>query len=529
MKGRMDARVLVFSAFWLMDVAWALYASPTKALTLGSYLRTFAVAGVLSYSAKGGLMMPALLSRVWETVKAMPFVWDSDLWAIQNDVAIALGALTTVRWQFAAFYFFSGFWKLNTSFLDPRASCATIFFAQIAARFFPFASLSFAKIAPLATVSLELSIGIVMLYGLVGKRRCWIRRGALLAFILHFAICLTPPPNDISPFALKCSVRLVFFSTAKSARKVLETKVLTTSGAGGLMVAFAGALLASSIFDWNPKQWSFFLYVLQSSFTLTALALEDEDEMTTFGRSEVIGFVGAMMYGLGGLLTGIQEQMSPNMFANLKIHGGSNHVIMPTGILQHWYATKPATHPFGGGIIRVEETDSPWLSTMYPADFTMCLDERTIQTLEHVGMPTPCYFNPGFSRILGLHTVPPQEKFYRYTVVAAEMRRLFVEAKDHDQNFTLTYSKLPGFVGDERWRAFAVEETIVVKVKRGNVMTCKKKKEKRTTQCEANDIPLLPDAPASWLMDKLGLYHGYPIVATKPSDEVPEGIRCFGP
>ena len=34
----------------------------------------------------------------------------------------------------AWFYFFAGFWKLNTSFLDHRYSCASVHFAQSSTR-----------------------------------------------------------------------------------------------------------------------------------------------------------------------------------------------------------------------------------------------------------------------------------------------------------------------------------------------------------------------------------------------------------
>ena len=47
----------------------------------------------------------------------------------------ALG--TSMRRQVAWFYFFAGFWKLNSSFLDHRYSCASVFMAQLLDAYVP--------------------------------------------------------------------------------------------------------------------------------------------------------------------------------------------------------------------------------------------------------------------------------------------------------------------------------------------------------------------------------------------------------
>jgi hypothetical protein len=37
--------------------------------------------------------------------------------------------------MFACYYFAAGFWKLNTHFWDPNASCGTVFFVQLVANY----------------------------------------------------------------------------------------------------------------------------------------------------------------------------------------------------------------------------------------------------------------------------------------------------------------------------------------------------------------------------------------------------------
>ena len=64
---------------------------------------------------------------------------------------------------------------------------------------------------------------------------------------------------------------------------------------------------------------------------------------------------------------GLQDHGSANMFSSLRLYGGSNHFIFPTGLLQrafhNWTPSDGAIgEAFGGGIVRVEATTSSYLS-----------------------------------------------------------------------------------------------------------------------------------------------------------------------
>ena len=90
----------------------------------------------------------ALIVRLADMIVRLPNIWDSCWWCLQTDASLLLLVLSarwrgvppfaqwwaeTTRLQLAVFYFFSSFWKLNSSFLDVRTSCAPIFVLTLSA------------------------------------------------------------------------------------------------------------------------------------------------------------------------------------------------------------------------------------------------------------------------------------------------------------------------------------------------------------------------------------------------------------
>jgi hypothetical protein len=203
-----------------------------------------------------------------------------------------------------------------------------------------------------------------------------------------------------------------------------------------------------------------------------------------------------------------------------------------TVILFHYFADAPDSHPFGGGVIRIENTTSHWLQNVYPADLTPILMPRSVvPLLASIGNPAPAFFNPGASRVLGF--APPPERFYRYTVPALEMKRLLREAKSRrDSNFDLVYAQLPGTKGDEYWRASAVQRLFSVEVREGQVTQCTfvvHNNESSVVPCGPTDLPMLSDGEAvPTILKHISMHHAYPIV-TDNMDELPPSIVCFGP
>ena len=224
----------------------------------------------------------------------------------------------------------------------------------------------------------------------------------------------------------------------------------------------------------------------------------------------------------------------------MKVHGGSNHLIVPTGLLFHAFANRSDAHIYGGGVIRVEETNSNWFQTIYPAELTHILEPSiVVSLLTHVGHPPPIYFNPGANRVLGLLErgwVNHSGNIFQYTVPAIEFKRLLYEAMKKDQNFTVTFAQLPGTKGDELWRAFAVRRRFQVSVVEGVIVTCtvqnydtgSKGKVVKRSKCDPMDLPYQLHVP--WWIQKIAMYHPYPIIFDDPDKKIPrKTITCFGP
>ena len=521
----------------------------------------------------------------------------------------------TMKEMFSCFYFAAGFWKLNTHFVDPNASCATVFFVQIVANYIV-APLSWwsssalsmeaataiaivaKRIAPAATLVVELTQGSLMVMGVVlGNRTCE-RIGVSMALVFHFAVCMTPRPNDISGFALQCTAGLVWFASSRGVVVTVE-QLLRLVGGGGdpeqqqqrwwwfqpiaTIMSIVVLLISIGIsYPSTPNNWAFLLYSMAGGFILLSVYNEDTDSSSTAVATSTthnddddddnnmdkslsvtvkrpiwsrIAVGVSIFYSFGGLMIGLQEEATPNMFANLKVHGGSNHFFLPTGLLFHYYHHDDDNNNnndnsdhlvFGGGVVRVEhETTSSWLRTVYPADLTAILQPRGLvtQLLERVGNPAPSFFNPGANRILGgIAPVKREtEPWYRYTVPALELKRLLGEAKRYDRDFELTYSQLPGTRGDEVWRATAVKRLFKVVVRDGQVTDCRvtnfdsantsnsnMNKTSSPVPCAPTDLPMLPDNSVPYLIQKLSMYHAYPIV-TDDITKLPPSIVCFGP
>ncbi|EOD14059.1 hypothetical protein EMIHUDRAFT_451844 [Emiliania huxleyi CCMP1516] len=106
------------------------------------------------------------------------------------------------------------------------------------------------------------------------------------------------------------------------------------------------------------------------------------------------------------------------MFANLRLaQGKSNHLLVPTGLLQRVYAG--AGGDYGGGVVRVEHTSSAFLHALYPGEIwrdrgrsgeirvaygsgeiSALLDSRTRELLRLSGH-IDRQFNPKARRVLG--------------------------------------------------------------------------------------------------------------------------------
>merc|ERR1712137_995533 len=101
-------------------------------------------------------------------------------------------------------------------------------------------------------------------------------------------------------------------------------------------------------------------------------------------RFLTIGFEGAAaFYAFGLPMLGLIDVGACHMFAQLKLHGGSNHLFLPAGLVQQWLAMEsPQTHwagGFAGGVVRVEYTNSRFSNGQFPGEMAHISPEPLVR------------------------------------------------------------------------------------------------------------------------------------------------------
>lgn len=411
------------------------------------------VAALLSRSRAAFLM--ALAARVAGFATRVPAVFDAEYFAALTDLAVlVLAGLgmeewigPTVRGQLSTFYVWAGFHKLNTGFLDPVSSCASVYGVQIAdALGVPsLAPLAFRIAAP-ATLAIELGIGVCLAVApLVG---------VILAVVLHTGIALTPPPNNIAGFGVVCATRCFWVRGGSSRLEGLS-----------LAAAFAAILLGltRSLHVKPTVQFSIApsldypagVYGATAAVALAACwrRARPPNPRGAVGATIAAAFVAAMsIWCVVPVVLGILDGGSPNMFSNLRMFGGTNHLAgLPTGLLQAWKQDDPAS-VFSGGILRVEDSNSTHLNAVHPAEITSVLTESAVDLLRGLGHPGR-FFNPTVATVVGTAVIPHPRFSDPFTLPAFELARVL--AATRDTPVRVVYSRLHGPRGDEQWRRSA--------------------------------------------------------------------------
>eukprot|EP00746_Dinoflagellata_sp_MGD_P156003 gnl/MRDRNA2_/MRDRNA2_85651_c0_seq3.p1 gnl/MRDRNA2_/MRDRNA2_85651_c0~~gnl/MRDRNA2_/MRDRNA2_85651_c0_seq3.p1 ORF type:complete len:410 (+),score=29.98 gnl/MRDRNA2_/MRDRNA2_85651_c0_seq3:1-1230(+) len=145
-----------------------------------------------------------------------------------------------------------------------------------------------------------------------------------------------------------------------------------------------------------------------------------------------VGFISAAaFYAFGLPMLGLIDFGACHMFANLKLHGGSNHAFLPTGLLQRWLALEsPLTHwagGFAGGEVRVEFTNSRWINGNFPGEIATGLTpEPYLRTRLSANGYVSRFFSPAMSpRMHGVigwtKDITPEE----FTSMASNMSHMF--------------------------------------------------------------------------------------------------------
>ena len=375
-------------------------------------------------------------------------------------------------------------WKVNTSFLDHRYSCAPLFFASIMAAYLPpyiatsHVTASVIRAAPMTIVCGELAIAGALLLAAWGRCRgvfasTCCKVGVVLALCLHLGIALTPPPNNVGAFSVIMAVRLVFFAPRASAQ-VLQDTLLPCSGSAifwsalALGLAYAATALAAwadnnnatsggigqlGIMFYKGLDWSVPTFVL-IMWIVGGGALRGTATSTTDNTRRHVGISTggtllvclAVIHSLLVTPLGLQDLGGPNMYSNLRMQGGSNHLLLPTALLhdarkralfsavaerQYHHSSAVLAGAFDGGLVRIENSTSSCINALYPGEISTVHSERARKMLRDAGH-SGRQFNPAMGRVLGSWVLPPMDTskpFPRYTVPTLEFRRMIKKIK----------------------------------------------------------------------------------------------------
>ena len=392
-----------------------------------------------------------------------------------DEADVVAMAAPTSRLQLVIFYLASGVWKINSSFIDSKYSCASIYAVSLTGhRLSDNESLlrAVALVAPVATIIVELLLPLLQAAPSSGR---WSRLGVAATLVFHFMIGITPPPHNIAIYGVTTVTRL-FFWLPVSTTEACEQRPLWLVPS---MFAFAATIMAgvrTREGHGNPglvgalhTDWCLGFVACLCCLFARAVYLESQREReisrdrvrSSFWRARrlacpmaALAFVYAFLWPMLGL----QERGGCLMFSQMRLHGGSNHLLgLPTGLAQRWSAGADPTSALTGGVVRVERFWTGGPIDFVGQGFAEQLPPSTLRMLAAAGVPSyyiPVpYYGPGAA---GLPLVTKAPRFLPHTLSALGLRKLLRRARALGHPFHITYTRLEHPPeGDETWRQTA--------------------------------------------------------------------------
>lgn len=474
------------------------------------------------------LLMVAHVANIVSWATWTPAVWDHMTWAACLECTFVLAVLggggrekiadrflPAARKELVCLYWSAAFWKLTTSWYTVYSSCAPVLLSELLAGIFTQNTMpaggmianGLLQFAPIFVASLEFAVALALTLRPVA--------GVILALGFHQTINMMPM-TYAGGFSVSMCCRFTLFLPG------IVTQALGPSADRALYIplCFVGPLSAIMFAVHGGIDTACVVYL-----SLGFLYCRGIMHGHTFKFGGGLGWLNTAALGIGfsyaflGPILGIQAMSSSTMYGNVKQWGGTNHMVVPTGLLQEYFTTH--THPswaadaFGGGLLRVDSTNSSVMKQLAPAEATRNLPPFSRQLLKGVGTPARYfelyaarnYFNReddfGASALhnrgqndLGLQDPP-------YVQPAYEMRRVLALARARGESFILKYTKMPWSGTPKSYMAYEGEQVILIENSATGERTCKVGGK----TCTASEIALLPPPP-TWLQS---LLHPYPI------------------
>lgn len=421
---------------------------------LGDALLFPVVVLAFAFPQRLSLVMAAHVGWAALCLYRAPFIWDLNWWDILLDLGFVFvtmetrdpkRALRTVADQMLLLYVGAALWKLNWSYLDPRYSCGTVIIFQLMSAYLPStlvrcAAPIVAKLAPASTALVEALVPALLYF----KPRA----GILFACIFTWLIAITPTPNNAGIFSLAQNVRFVSFLADVDRDISLPIFELSTTHGTfpALVIAVVLAVRHNGLARRAAPAVNTIVCALYSTMMLYSLPASKKNIAPSppsprprmnknYSRQAFLCLTA--WYAIGALVTGTMDTGNEQMFANLASHGGSNHLFLPTGLLQ-WMTNEP--------IFIIENSTSTLINSMYPGEVTDHLAPDVLGLLRDVGH-SGREFAAEMSRAAGTAGMRPNDPFHfvPYTVPGLELRRLVAEASSQqppDSPFEIVYRRL---------------------------------------------------------------------------------------
>jgi len=422
------------------------------------------------------LTIATFVARAGGLLVRLPKVWDAEVLACLTDLTVAAALFfdeaclqRALRWELGIFYVAAALWKVNDAFLDPRYSCGTTYAVQLVVAFGLekyLATPATLRLMGPFTVLLEASIGVFTFF----ETTTHLAIGLCLA--LHTAIALTPPPNNIAGFGVVALVRYFWLLLPpKGGDKIgddggaLFFLVVSAMILGAAVLLGATKKFHGTEFDGPAAVFGAFAAVLAAAAAFPPPRSSSKEgtgpnpPLTRRGGVVVgAGATAMALWSVGSVMLGVLDGSSPNMFSNIRMSGGSNHLfsLLPTGLLQRWHYDD-ASSVFGGGVLRVEASNSSLLNAIHPGELTAFLAHNATEALRALGAHDR-FYNSAVANVIGTFVMPHHDVAApRYTVPAFEVHRVL--RLERHVPVRLTVTKLDGPLGDEHWRRHSGNHT----------------------------------------------------------------------
>ncbi len=260
------------------------------------------------------------------------------LWScVRNGEQLSEESRAVCRTGALILYFFAGFHKLNSSYLDPDLSCATSFYGPIA-RDFPFLALTPAlmSLLPIMSIVIELAIPCLLLGGRTSRLA-----GILLGALFHFGLALNIDRHFFDFSSMMWALLFLFQSSQTREERYLSLPWRLLLGAG-FALALAGALgypdrtFTGIYLVMRMRVWAVFaviFFVLLARILLRKASMQSPVKIFpgTAGGRAVAGLL--LVNGAAPYL-GLKTRSAFDMYSNLRVEEGvSNHLLIPGSAL----------------------------------------------------------------------------------------------------------------------------------------------------------------------------------------------------